>query len=39
MAKGRKARRSGTCKIITVKGKGKRCMCKGKFRKMASCKR
>lgn len=44
MAKRRRARkapkRAGSCKIISLKGgRGKRCMCKGKFRKMSSCKK
>lgn len=38
MAK-KRTRKSGTCKIITIKGKGRRCQCKGKFRKMSACKR
>jgi hypothetical protein len=38
--KKRTRKASGSCKIISLKGgRGKRCMCKGKFRKMASCKR
>lgn len=36
----RVARKSGSCKIITLKGgRGRRCQCKGKFRKMSSCKK
>jgi hypothetical protein len=39
MAKRRRAaRKSGSCKIVTMKT-GRRCKCKGKFRKMSSCKR
>ena len=35
-----RTRKSSSCKIINLKGgRGRRCMCKGKFRKMASCKR
>lgn len=43
MAKRRRSvrtRKSSSCKIITLKGgRGRRCQCKGKFRKMSSCKR
>lgn len=36
----RAPKKAGSCKIINLKGgRGRRCMCKGKFRKMSSCKR
>ena len=39
MAKRTRKTARKSCKVIRIKGKGTRCMCKGKFRKASSCKR